>query len=296
VTAQEQSDILAQLEAPFATREIKWRVTHTSRDGKKGAIIPFADPRAYTDRLNKVFTPAGWTRQYIVTTVSNISRMVTRDKTIQTGKILVTCIVTIPGVGTHTGSGEEWADNQNAMTAAEAQAFKRACSCFGLGRYFYDIAEQWVALDDYKRPKQTPKLNGSGTPTQRQWPENPQQSSERSGGNTSRIGAKLAVQIERYKEELGESLFQEILTVIGKAQTVRSLSSDAVANSVLQWMERGSRGIQKARDLGADLSVGEFDHVMSSQRIRSLNQVPTLKALSALVVALEAFHGQPEAA
>jgi hypothetical protein len=45
--------------------------------------------------------------------------MVTRDKTIQTGKILVTCIVTIPGLGAHTGSGEEWADNENAMTGAE---------------------------------------------------------------------------------------------------------------------------------------------------------------------------------
>jgi hypothetical protein len=295
VTAQEQSDILAQLEAPFATSEIKWRVTHTSRDGKKGAIIPFADPRAYTDRLNKVFTPAGWTRQYIVTTVSNISRMVTRDKTIQTGKILVTCIVTIPGVGTHTGSGEEWADNENAMTSAEAQAFKRACSCFGLGRYFYDVREQWVELDDYKRPKQTPRLDGASVPAQKQ-PQNQRQTTEQGRENVSRISSKLAAQIEGYKEELGESLFQEILTVIGKAQTVRSLSSDAVANSVLQWMERGSRGIQKARDLGSDLSVGEFDHVLSSQRIRSLNQVPTLEALSALVVALEAFHGQPEAA
>jgi hypothetical protein len=58
----------------------------------------------------------------------------------------------------------------------------------------------------------------------------------------------------------------------------------------------GARGIEKARDLGASLSVGEFDHVMSSQRISSLNQVPTLKALSALVVALEAFHGKPQAA
>jgi hypothetical protein len=168
VTTQEQSDILAQLEAPFATEEIKWRVTHTTKDAKKGAVIPYADQRAYTDRLNKVLTPSGWTREYIVTTVSNISRMVTRDKTILTGKILITCIVTIPGVGAHTGSGEEWADNENAMTAAEAQAFKRACSYYDLGRYFYDIAEQWVELDDYKRPKQTPKLSGASTPGQRQ--------------------------------------------------------------------------------------------------------------------------------
>jgi hypothetical protein len=46
-----------------------------------------------------------------------------RDRTIQTGKVLVTCIVTIPGVGAHTGSGEEWADDDNAMTSPEAHAF-----------------------------------------------------------------------------------------------------------------------------------------------------------------------------
>jgi len=33
-------------------------------------------------------------------------------------------------------TGEEWADDENGMTSADAQAFKRACSCFGLGRYF----------------------------------------------------------------------------------------------------------------------------------------------------------------
>jgi hypothetical protein len=58
--------------------------------------------------------------------------------------LLVTCTVTIAGIGSHSGSGEEWADDENAMTSAEAQAFKRACSCFGLGRYFYDFTEMWV--------------------------------------------------------------------------------------------------------------------------------------------------------
>jgi len=76
-------------------------------------------------------------RQYNVHTVSLITR-IKRDKAIQTGKVLVTCTVTVTGLGSHSGSGEEWADDENAMTSAEAQAFKRACSCFGLGRYFYD--------------------------------------------------------------------------------------------------------------------------------------------------------------
>jgi len=44
----------------------------------------------------------------------------------------------------HAGLGEEWEENDNAGTAAEAQAFKRACSCFGLGRYLYDLEGQWV--------------------------------------------------------------------------------------------------------------------------------------------------------
>jgi hypothetical protein len=296
VTAQEQQAILAQLEAPFATEEIKWRVTHTTRDRKKGAVLPYVDQRAYTDRLNRVLTPSGWTREYIVTTVSNICRMADKDRTIQTGKILVTCIVTIPGVGTHTGSGEEWADNENAMTSAEAQAFKRGCSCFGLGRYFYDFEEQWVELDDYKRPKRTPQLT---------MPARQQRTEERPAGRanaapssqpSSRLDGRLTGRIEGYKEELGDSLYQEVLTVIGKAQTARSLSSVEAAEKVLHWLERALRGIGKARDLGSDLSVGEFGHVLDQHRVRNLNSVPTLKALSELVNALETAHKQPRAA
>ena len=131
------AEALARLEEPFASKDVKWLVAATSRDGRKGRVTAYADPRAYTDRLNQVFTASGWTRQYNVHTVSPITR-IRRDQAIQTGKVLVTCVVTISGIGTHSGSGEEWADDENAMTSAEAQAFKRACSCFGLGRYFYD--------------------------------------------------------------------------------------------------------------------------------------------------------------
>ena len=52
-----------------------------------------------------------------------------------------------------------WADDDNAMTRAEAQAFKRACSCFGLGRYFYEFAEMWVDLNDYGQPIKLPTLS-----------------------------------------------------------------------------------------------------------------------------------------
>src|SRR5579859_2026993 len=160
---QEIADVLLRLEEPFDKDEVKWLVAATSRDDRKGRVTPYANPRAYTDRLNEVLTASGWTRQYTVHTISPVTRL-KKDKAIQTGKVLVTCTVTVAGIGSHSGSGEEWADDENAMTSAEAQAFKRACSCFGLGRYFYKFDEMWVDLNEYKQPKTLPPLPGWALP------------------------------------------------------------------------------------------------------------------------------------
>src|SRR6266567_1871124 len=52
--------------------------------------------------------------------------------------------------------------------AFEAQAFKRACSNFGLGRYFYRFGEMWVDLDEYKRPRELPPLPSWALPENEQ--------------------------------------------------------------------------------------------------------------------------------
>ena len=150
-------ELLVELEAPFSVDQILWRVTNTANNRTRGQVVPYADPRAYTDRLNALVSPQGWTRSYETVTMNNITRA-KRNAEIVTGKILVTCKVTIEGLGTHSGTGEEWADEDNAMTSAEAQAFKRACSCFGLGRYFYDFDAPWVDIDDKSRPKKAPTV------------------------------------------------------------------------------------------------------------------------------------------
>ena len=92
------------------------------------------------------------------------SAPVQRTKRGPAAKILVTCEVTIAPVGTNSGTGEEWSDRENALTAAEAQAFKRALSCFGLGRYLYDIDGEWVELDQHNFPTKIPKLPCWATP------------------------------------------------------------------------------------------------------------------------------------
>ena len=149
--------LLAELEVPFPPDHVHWRVMNTSNDKKRGQIVPYADPRAYTDRLNALFSPPGWTRDYRVETMNNITR-VKKGESILSGKVLVTCTVTIIGLWSHSGTGEEWADDDNGMTSADAQAFKRACSCFGLGRYFYDFNPPWVDLDQNRQPRKTPAL------------------------------------------------------------------------------------------------------------------------------------------
>src|SRR3974377_647765 len=155
--------LIPELEVPFSPDQVQWRVTNTTNDKKRGQVVPYADPRAYTDRLNTLFSPPGWTREYKIETMSNVTRM-KKGEAIVSGKVMVTCTVTIIGLWSHSGTGEEWADDDNGMTSADAQAFKRACSCFGLGRYFYDIPAIWVDLDQHRQPARTPVLSGWALP------------------------------------------------------------------------------------------------------------------------------------
>jgi hypothetical protein len=79
-----------------------------------------------------VFGEWGWTRNYDVQVAQNFERRAPGDKkeTAVAAKVVVVSKVTIHELGSHTGVGEEWANDENAATRAE-EAFKRACACFG---------------------------------------------------------------------------------------------------------------------------------------------------------------------
>src|SRR5215472_8714576 len=119
-TDEELHRLVAALEEPFDPQQIKWQVTNTTKDKTRGQVIAYADPRAYTDRLNAIFTVRGWTRKYRVEMINNVERKTSHESESQMiGKVVVTSEVSIYGLGTHSGIGEEWADNENAGTAAE---------------------------------------------------------------------------------------------------------------------------------------------------------------------------------
>ena len=160
-TPEQRKELLARLQVPFPDELVEWRITAESRDGKKGLAVAYANRRAYADRLSAVFGPDGWTDEYFRHT-SPTQRIRQRDgKTfvINSSKISVFCKVTITGgLGFHTGDGEAWADDENGETRASAQAFRRACCEFGLGRYFYNLADIWVPLDQYGKIIKKPTL------------------------------------------------------------------------------------------------------------------------------------------
>src|SRR5881628_4213805 len=75
VSTPDIKSAIAELEVPFSPDQVQWRVTNTAKDKKRGQIVPDADPRAYADRLNALFTPQGWTREYKVETMSNMKTL-----------------------------------------------------------------------------------------------------------------------------------------------------------------------------------------------------------------------------
>ncbi len=282
------AEALARLEEPFASKDVKWLVAATSRDGRKGRVTPYADPRAYTDRLNHIFTPSGWTREYTVHTVSPITRL-KKDKPIRTGKVLVTCVVSIPGVGTHSGSGEEWADDENAMTSAEAQSFKRACSVFGLGRYFYNFAEMWVDLDEYKHPREIPTLPSWALPESERRVPVPNGAPRKETGNAASsipkgpLDAGITSRIEGSRRDLGQKLYDNILGSVAKVKSARDIPNQRIQQEVLKWMESGVRGMAQVRRVAAEIPETEFYGILDDLSIPRLDEVPNFGLLAKLV-------------
>jgi hypothetical protein len=220
-----------------------------------------------------------------------------RDKVIQTGKVLLTCTLTIRCLGCHTGSGEEWADEQNAMTGAEAQAFKRACTCFGLGRYLYNFAEMWVPLNEHRQPLQIPTLpqwalpRGSAT----EGKNNPAAGPRPPVVQRGPIDQKTTAKIEGFQRILGGPIYGEILWRIAHARRANAIPNAQLQINVVDAMERATRGIHKANSLAEEIGDTPFISVLDRLQIQSMTTIRNLEALRQLVAELEKLTGRQAA-
>ena len=275
----------AELEIPFDARVIEWRVTNSNRDKSRGQVVPYADQRAYTDRLNALFTPAGWTRRYTIYTSANFERG--KDQKI-VAKVLVTCELSIFRFGSHSATGEEWADDDNAGTSAEAQAFKRACSCFGLGRYLYYVEGAWVDLDQRKHPKRVPRLPDWATPAGWAQGLRPNGESElNQNATTASQNGTLVSEIEAMAETLGRGLYRGLLRDLARVWSPREIHDISAQQRVLEHMRSATRGLRRL-EIGVEKTGREaLLQILSSLGLRSLERIDNLETLKRIVLEIE---------
>ena len=208
------------------------------------------------------------------------------------------------------------------MTSADAQAFKRACSCFGLGRYFYDIQAIWVDLDQNRQPVRTPVLsawalpenwrkgmrpssrNGNGSAAaasngangrSQANGSNPRQASGngRTGdGNTAGSANKangddLDVRIQSMEKTVGTVLYRNLLREYGRVNQPKLIRDPAVKRKVLQMLESVARGIDRLEAVTRGSIRTLLRRCSRSSKLLPLGEISDLKTLQHIVFGLE---------
>jgi hypothetical protein len=127
MTIENLTETLKELRKPFHPSQVTWRPGAVNAEGTKALGLAYADLRAYQNRLDEV-CGLDWSVNYT-----------------PWGERII-CHLTISGI-TRSSTGEPDSQSERseiAGTATEAQAFKRACAMFGLGRYLYTMPSIWV--------------------------------------------------------------------------------------------------------------------------------------------------------
>jgi len=244
------NDLTARLTAPFPASAISWRAGSVSRDKKRAQALPYAEPRVYEDRLNEVLGP-DWSCRFITWGEQRLLCELSVRVQDDTGEVREI---------TRTSTGEFDAGDRVAQgTAAEAQAFKRACSKFGLGRYLYDLPITWVAYDESsRRLSETPRLpepvllppptplSARAAPAQAQTPPPPQ---TRTPGEPL-LSAKRAGAMQRELEKLGFVPGEQrelVRSVVGHVVTDLAELSESEALEVWNVARRLPPAARRAR-------------------------------------------------
>ena len=288
-------EVRRKLLEPFDPGEIKWRVTATSKvqtkrgPQKRGQLVAYADQRAYTDRLNDVFGEWGWTRTYAVQVAQNFERRLGSEgkTTAVAAKVVVVSTVTIHALGAHTGVGEEWADDENAATRAEAQAFKRACACFGLGRYLYDLDKVWVDLDQYNRPIQTPELPDWARPASAQPQHRAQpapQSRPPAQPRQSLVQQETLAKVQELCETVGFGLSRFVLRTYAGVPDPTKIGF-AKLTTVMERLTDMSNGVERLRKAIDAIGVERYAALCRDMNLASdsLDDIPDRNTLRALL-------------
>lgn len=127
-----QAALLKQLKNPFDPKFVKWRVGATNDKKDSGIALAYIDSREVMKRLDDVCGIGNWQ-----------DRLVPVD-----GGFICEIDIKIDG---------EWVTRSNAASYTKVEpikggasdAFKRAASTWGIGRYLYYLPNVWVPIKSY---------------------------------------------------------------------------------------------------------------------------------------------------
>ena len=190
--------------------------------------------------------------------------------------------------------------------AFEAQSFKRACSCFGLGRYLYYFTGTWVDLDDRKRPKTVPRLDGWATPEGWRHGLRPHAAEDskpvgrttagtdghsdghRNGNGASYQGGSLVREIEQMEQSVGKRMYRGLLKTLARVWNPKDIQDPAIQQKVLAHMQAAERGFRRLDAVLGRVGPEALTQILRSQKLQSLTHVDNLQTLHEVVLALEA--------
>ena len=123
--------ILADLAKPFDPALVEFKPGAVAKSEARALALAYVDSREYMRRLDEV--DPTWSDTYEVLDGAT-----------------VICRLTVAGI-TRTDLGRKDEADENSLTSAAAQAFKRACTKFGLGRYLYALPQVWAEFDPQRK-------------------------------------------------------------------------------------------------------------------------------------------------
>jgi len=143
------NELLAALSEPFSPEAIDWRVGATNSEKTKGIALAYLQARPVMDRLDEAVGSENWTDTYEPI----------QDKNGTVG-FICTLSLRINGEWVSKTDGADTSDIE-AIKGGISDAFKRAAVKWGVGRYLYDLPNNWVPVETRGKSvvlKDTPKL------------------------------------------------------------------------------------------------------------------------------------------
>jgi hypothetical protein len=170
----------------------------------------------------------------------------------------------------------------------EAQAFKRAASCYGLVRYLYSLGEVWVRLNEYGQPAELPSLPQWALPEASAiGKSHPASGLRLATVQRGAIDPRVTAKIEGFQRILGHRIYGEILWRVARARKATDIPNAQLQADVVDATERAARGIHKANSLAEQIGDTGFVSVLDRLEIKSMTTIPRLEILKTLVAELE---------